>query len=59
MKSNNQMTELSLKEIESISGGHSKEDGFWYQVGKFFAEQANASDSIYKTYGNTNRNHIF
>lgn len=45
------LTLLNTKEIESVSGA-----GFWYNVGKFFAEQANANDAIFRQYGNTNHN---
>ena len=47
----NGLTLLDIKEIESVVGA-----GFWYNVGKFFAEQANANDAIYRQYGNTNHN---
>ncbi|MDT0595747.1 hypothetical protein [Glaciecola petra] len=59
------MQTLNSEEINCVSGGHEVEGsvdhddkGFWYKVGKFFAEQANANDAITKQYGNTNRNHI-
>lgn len=55
---NKEQMELSLDQVLLVSGGKDDEDGFWYAVGKFFADQANCSDSIYETYGNTNRNHI-
>lgn len=38
-------------EVDMVSGA-----GFWYNVGKFLAEQANANDAIYAQYGNTNHN---
>lgn len=43
--------ELKYCEIATVSGA-----GFWYNLGKFFAEQANANDAIYEQYGNTNHN---
>lgn len=52
------MKRLNKAEIDLICGGKSEDRGFWYNVGAFFAAQANANDSINETYGNTNRNHI-
>ena len=46
------MKELTIDELESVAGC-----GFLYDLGAFFAEVANAGDSIYATYGNTNKNH--
>jgi hypothetical protein len=56
MKSKIELIELSIKETHQVAGGSDDDKGFWYSVGKFFAEQANASDSIYSQYGNTNNN---
>ncbi|WP_156896388.1 hypothetical protein [Aestuariibacter salexigens] len=42
---------LTDEQIAHVSGG-----GFFYELGAFFAQQANISDSIYSQYGNTNRN---
>ncbi|NVK56603.1 MAG: hypothetical protein HWE26_13395 [Alteromonadaceae bacterium] len=46
------MKELTNEELEIIAGG-----GLFYDLGKFFAEVANANDAIHDTYGNTNKNH--
>lgn len=42
----------SETELLLISGG-----GLFYDLGAFFADVANAGDSIYAQYGNTNMNH--
>ncbi|GEA11688.1 hypothetical protein [Alteromonas sp. KUL49] len=44
-------TTLSTEEINQVSGA-----GLFYDLGAFFAQVGNASDSIYNQYGNTNRN---
>lgn len=60
MKSFDEMRELNLCELENINGGHDDNTGgFWYSVGKFFAQQANASDAIKSQYGRTNQNHYW
>ncbi|NMH61505.1 hypothetical protein [Alteromonas ponticola] len=46
------MRELNSAEVEAIAGA-----GLFYDLGKFFAQVANANDSIYQQYGNTNMNH--
>ncbi|MFC3093441.1 hypothetical protein [Alteromonas sediminis] len=45
---------LSAEEIDAVSGA-----GFFYELGKFFAEVSNANDAIYDQYGNTNSNHLW
>lgn len=55
MNTTNNLRILTEDELLTVCGGTS----FFYKLGKFFAEQANASDAIHKRYGNTNRNHIW
>lgn len=43
---------LSASEALAVSGG-----GLFYDLGAFIAQVVNADESIYNTYGNTNRNH--
>lgn len=40
------LTKLDEQELSSVSGG-----GFFYNLGAFFAQQANINDSIRATYG--------
>ena len=54
----NNIEELNQEQLSNVFGGH-EEQGFWYKVGKFFAEQANANESINNTYGNTNQNNYW
>lgn len=48
----NLLEEVSPTELAEVSGA-----GLFYKLGAFFAEVANANDSIYQAYGNTNMNH--
>ncbi|WP_218312645.1 hypothetical protein [Alteromonas antoniana] len=43
---------LTNEEMTEVSGA-----GLFYDLGAFFADVANAGDSIYAQYGNTNMNH--
>ena len=47
-----QITQLSDNILNDISGA-----GFFYELGAFFAQQANIRDALHRQYGNTNRNH--
>ncbi|WP_218355193.1 hypothetical protein [Alteromonas lipotrueiana] len=49
---NSLMQPLSDSEVNETYGA-----GLFYELGAFFADVANAHDAIYRTYGNTNRNH--
>lgn len=50
-KTDNTIRVLSKEELVGVNGA-----GFFYELGQFFGQQANISDSIYRTYGNTNHN---
>ncbi|MCW8092956.1 hypothetical protein [Alteromonas sp. ASW11-130] len=47
-----EVQELNASELDAITGA-----GLFYDLGRFFAEVANANDSIYRQYGNTNMNY--
>lgn len=50
----NETIELSNDEVEMIGG-----NGFFFDLGAFFGNVANANDSIYRTYGRTSYNHYW
>lgn len=48
----NKLTELSSAQIKMVCGAR-----FFFDLGAFFGEVANAHDDIYRTYGRTSMNH--